>query len=157
MRRPAHGLSDGRPADALRAAKHGQDPRLLGVLRLPTVLAGRHSAATSAARRAVNRGLTRDYEPIQAELPAPRGKIMLQECVHCQSLLRNRVACNFDEFSVNQLLNRIVKASAVRLVNSQQITPAHRDALKAVATMFAPIDNIQLEPRLFRQIQFMAI
>ncbi len=101
----------------------------------------------------LRRGLAHGYEPLEDELAAPRGKIALHETIRLQQQLRNRVTCQFDEFTSNRACNQIVKASAVALIRSAQVTAAHRDALRAVIARLAKIDDVRLDAELFKRAQ----
>ena len=64
---------------------------------------------------AVRRGLPHRYRPRQDDLPLLRGKLDIPRQIARHSVRPDRLACNFDELSVDTPLNRVLKAAVVRL------------------------------------------
>jgi 5-methylcytosine-specific restriction enzyme subunit McrC len=124
-----------------------------GVDQCPTLLDLFAHLLIREAQTLLRRGLAHDYEPLKDELAVPRGKIALYETIRLQQQLRNRVACRFDEFTSNRACNQIVKASALALIRSAQVTAAHHDGLRAVITRLARIDDVRLDAELFKRAQ----
>lgn len=65
---------------------------------------------------AVRRGLPHRYLQHQDELPRLRGKLNVQRQFTRNAVRPDRLACVFDEFSANTPLNRVLKATVVRLL-----------------------------------------
>jgi 5-methylcytosine-specific restriction enzyme subunit McrC len=63
------------------------------------------------ARAITRRGLARDYVDLEEDLTAPRGRIDMQLTVARQTTRRGRLACAFDELSVDRPFNQILKAT----------------------------------------------
>ncbi len=124
-----------------------------GVDQCPTLLDLFAYLLVRETQTLLRRGLAHDYEPLEDELAAPRGKIALHETIRLQQQLRSRVACRFDEFTSNRACNQIVKATALALARSDQVTAAHHDALRAVVARLARIDDVRLDAELFKRAQ----
>ena len=68
-------------------------------------------------RTAVRRGLPHRYIHVEDNLPRLKGKLNIQRQFSQNAVRPDRLACIFDEFSADTPLNRILKATVVRLIN----------------------------------------
>lgn len=59
----------------------------------------------------LKRGLGKEYIPQTEALSSLRGKIDIAESIKTQSMLRKQLICTYDEFSVNSIMNRIIKST----------------------------------------------
>ena len=91
------------------------------------------------ARRGIGRGFVGTSDAIAS----PRGKIDVADTVKTQSLRRKRVVCDYDEFSVDTKLNRIVKSTALRLM-SAPISKARKQELRKGLAYFVDVGTIDL-------------
>ena len=66
----------------------------------------------------LKRGLGKEYIPQTEALSSLRGKIDIAESVKTQSMLRKQLICTYDEFSVNSIMNRIIKSTIEILLRS---------------------------------------
>ena len=91
----------------------------------------------------LKRGLGREYIPQTEALSSLRGKIDIAESIKTQSMLREQLICTYDEFSVNNTMNRIIKSS-VELLLSSNISKQYRKKLKKLMAYFGEVDLIDL-------------
>ena len=70
---------------------------------------------TCAVARRLRRNLSHDYQRRQADLNRMRGRINLLRTERRQLLQRGRIACTFDELTVDTPRNRYVKAALRKL------------------------------------------
>ena len=91
----------------------------------------------------LKRGLGREYIPQTEALSSLRGKIDIAESIKTQSMLREQLICTYDEFSVNNTMNRIIKSS-VELLLSSNISKQYRKKLKKLMAYFCEVDLIDL-------------
>lgn len=61
----------------------------------------------------IKRGLGKEYIPQTEALSSLRGKIDIAESIKTQSMLRKQLICTYDEFSVNSIMNRIIKSKKI--------------------------------------------
>jgi len=87
----------------------------------------------------LKRGLGREYIPQTESLSALRGKINMAETIKTQSLLKKRLVCSYDEFSVNSYLNQIIK-STVGLLLMSDIAKARKKELRKLMVFFGEVD-----------------
>ena len=63
----------------------------------------------------VRRGLPHRYRPVEEDLPLMRGKLDVRRQLTRHAVRADRLACRFDELSVDTPLNRVLKAAVIRL------------------------------------------
>ena len=63
----------------------------------------------------LKRGLGKEYIPQTEALSSLRGKIDIAESIKTQSMLRKQLICTYDEFSVNSIMNRIIKEHSMQV------------------------------------------
>ena len=89
-------------------------------------------------------GLYREYITKNETLSVMRGKLDLQETIHNRIQRKQKLACEFDELSENNLFNQILKTTMYYLLIDDGVTMDRKIALKKVLVFFDGID--QLEP-----------
>ena len=95
---------------------------------LPNLIA---ELLTHAVKRRMRRNLSFDYRRRHADLDRVRGRINLLRTERRQLLQRGRVACSFDELTVDTPRNRYVKAALnllARVVNKDKLARRCRSA-----------------------------
>ena len=66
----------------------------------------------------LKRGLNREYLPKTEALSSLRGRIDIPESIKQQTMRRKQMVCTYDDFSVNSMLNRIIKSTVLLLLRS---------------------------------------
>lgn len=89
-------------------------------------------------------GLYREYITKNETLSVMRGKLDLQETIHNRIQRKQKLACEFDELSENNLFNQILKTTMYYLLIDDGVAMDRKIALKKVLVFFDGID--QLEP-----------
>ncbi len=89
----------------------------------------------------VKQGLYREYVPMQEELSVMRGKLNINDTIRLQVQKKQKLACEFDEFSEDNLYNQILKMTMLRLVRTQNLKKDQRQKLKKLMIWF---DNVTL-------------
>lgn len=93
----------------------------------------------------LKQGLYKEYVTKEDTLPVVRGKIDLSATMRNKIQHRRVMTCEFDELSENNLLNQILKTTAVFLIQSQKVSSKYRQALKRTMLLFESVDEI--DPR----------
>lgn len=93
----------------------------------------------------VKRGMHRDYLPFQEDIQTIRGRIYLPKTIRLIARGSSSVNCDFDEFSIDNLFNRILKATATHLIHKNGVREENRVALHRVLLFFAKVSFIELE------------
>ncbi len=84
---------------------------------------------------AVRRGLPHRYRLREDDLPLLRGKLDIRRQLARHSFRADRLACSFDELSVDTPLNRVLKAAVVRLASTTR-SAANARKLAELAARF---------------------
>lgn len=92
----------------------------------------------------VRQGLYSEYVPRSEALPTVRGKIDLDGTIQLKVAQRLQVSCDFDEFSEDNQLNQVLKATMLLLLGSAQVKPARRKELRQLLPFF---QNVREVPR----------
>lgn len=95
------------------------------------------------AGRQVKQGLWREYVNRTEDLATVRGKIDLAGTVRNRVTRTQRISCEYDEISENNLLNQVVKTTAMILLRHGNVSEAHRADLRRVMLYFSGVDEIE--------------
>lgn len=90
----------------------------------------------------IKQGLHREYTIKKDTLTTLRGKVDLSETIKDKQQRKQVISCEFDELSENNLLNQIIKTTALILIRGNGVTAEHRNALKKALLFFDEIDTI---------------
>ncbi len=69
----------------------------------------------------IKRGLNKNYVPNEEETSNIRGKININESINKQSFMNKKLVVDFDEYSIDSQLNRIVKTAGKFLIKSNKV------------------------------------
>lgn len=84
----------------------------------------------------IRSGFYRSYVERKEELPSVRGKILLQDSINAMSIYRTRLVCEYDEYSLDNLFNRILKYTIDALLRNQNIDAETKKTLKKQSAFF---------------------
>lgn len=93
--------------------------------------------------RQVKQGLHREYVPMQDDLSVMRGKLNMGETVRLKVQNKQKLGCEFDEFSEDSLYNQILKVTIHRLIRAEDVAPERKQALRRVSVYFGNVRLIQ--------------
>ena len=91
----------------------------------------------------LKRGMGKEYIPQTEALSSLRGKIDIAESIKTQSMLRKQLICTYDEFSVNSIMNRIIK-STIEILLRSNISKQRKKNLRKLMLYFSEVDFIDL-------------
>ena len=94
----------------------------------------------------IKRGLGREYIEKTESLSALRGRIDLSESIKTRSVLRQRLVCSFDDFSVNTPMNQILKATMILLLYGD-ISKLRKKELRRLLVYFGEVDTADIPAR----------
>ena len=78
----------------------------------------------------LKQGLYKEYILQSEELSVLRGKLNLQGTIKNRTQHRQKLACEYDELSENNLLNRILKTTIMILIRQKTVKPDRKVLLK---------------------------
>jgi 5-methylcytosine-specific restriction enzyme subunit McrC len=96
----------------------------------------------------LKKGLYREYIQNTEELSVLRGKLNLQGTIKNKIQHKEKLVCDYDELSENNLLNQILKTTMLVLVRQVDVKPEYKAVLKKNLVFFDGVDGI--EPSLIR-------
>lgn len=91
----------------------------------------------------LKRGLGKEYIPQIETLSTLRGKIEMSESIKTQSLQKRQLVCNYDEFSVNSYLNRIIKSTVLILLKSD-MAKSRKIELRKLMVYFEEVEVLDI-------------
>ncbi len=102
----------------------------------------------------VKRGLIKEYISKDEEIETLKGKINLRESMKLKINNKNKLYCEFDQLSINNYLNRIIKTTIYILILSKDISPKNKNNLKKLLFLFSDIDLINVDKIRWNKIQY---
>ncbi|MDD2211714.1 MAG: 5-methylcytosine-specific restriction endonuclease system specificity protein McrC [Clostridia bacterium] len=100
----------------------------------------------------IKRGLGREYIEKTEAISSPTGKINVSASIRQQAMLRKQLVCDFDEFTENAYVNKILKTTSMLLIRSPEVSPQRKKVLKRVILYFTGVDEVDS-----RRIQWSSI
>ena len=91
----------------------------------------------------LKQGLYKEYTLQLEELSVLRGKLNLQGTIKNRIQHRRRLACEYDELSEDNLLNRILKTTMMILVRQETVKQDRKALLKKNLILFENVDMIE--------------
>lgn len=91
----------------------------------------------------VKRGLGREYIEEQEAIASLRGKIDITASIKSRTMLKKQMVCEYDEFSINTYMNKILK-STVMLLLKADVSKNRKKELKKLLVYFDDVDTIDV-------------
>ena len=98
-----------------------------------------------AVSRQLKQGLYREYVSKEEELTSLRGKIDMQASIRNRIDQKQRLICEYDELSENNLYNQIIKTTMHHLIYMNTVRPENKALLKKNMLFFDSVDQIALK------------
>lgn len=92
----------------------------------------------------IKRGLGKEYVLHTKSLSTICGKIDISASIKEQSMLRKKIVCNFDEFSINAYMNRIIRTTMDVLIKSD-ISKGRKKQLRKLLIYFLEVEPLNCE------------
>ena len=93
--------------------------------------------------RQVKQGLYREYVPMQEDLSVMRGKLNINDTIALKVQRKQKLSCEFDEFSEDNLYNQILKVTIHRLIKADDVAAERKQALRKLIVFFGNVSLIQ--------------
>lgn len=91
----------------------------------------------------LKQGLHREYVTNHENLLAMRGKIDVHGTIKNQIQRKKILACEYDELSVNNIFNRILKTTVMILIKATSVKPECKADLKRVILFFDEVETVE--------------
>lgn len=102
----------------------------------------------------IKRGLGRTYISKQESLSLIKGKINISESIKQNKFIRRRMICEYDDFSEDNTLNQILKATVSVLIKCPRLDSKIKRKLIKLKLYFSHIKTIQLSNSLFLKCKY---
>ena len=91
----------------------------------------------------IKRGLGREYLLNSDSLSTLKGRIDISTSIKEKSLIKRQLVCNYDEFSVNSYMNRIIKTTMELLLHSD-INKVRKKDIRKLLMYFAEVSSLEI-------------
>lgn len=90
----------------------------------------------------LKQGLYREYIGQYKNMTVMRGKLDIQGTIHNKLQRKQQLCCEFDDLSVNNIFNQILKTTITILICEKSVKIKHKNELKKIMLFFDNIDVI---------------
>ena len=90
----------------------------------------------------LKQGLYREYISFSEDLPTLRGKINMPGTVQNYVSQKRKLFCDYDELSVNNTLNQVLKSTSLLLIKHENVDVDYKNELKKEILYFSDVDLI---------------
>ncbi len=98
----------------------------------------------------LKQGLAREYISETGALAGIRGRIDITESIKTRTMLRKRMVCTYDEFSVNTYMNRIIKTTMLQLLHAD-VGKSRKKEIRRLLVFFQGIQELHIYSINWRQ------
>ncbi len=102
----------------------------------------------------LKQGLYREYIQRKDGLPLLRGRLDVNETIRYKIGRQNRLGCEYDELSENNIFNQIVKSTLLLLVRNKSVHSKRKSQLHTILPFFAHVDEVTLNDIRWDMLQY---
>lgn len=92
----------------------------------------------------IKRGVNKEYISVEEELSVLKGRINVSGTLKRNGVILNKIICEFEDYSSNDYLNKIIKTTIMHLIRSNNISQNYKKKLKLLNNMFNDINQIEI-------------
>ena len=108
-----------------------------------------------AIHKQLKRGLYKEYITTNEILSSLKGKIDISTSIKLNTLKNKKMYCEFDEYSENSYLNRIIKTAMIAIIKSDMIKDKKRkEELKKLIKYFKNVTLVNKEDIQWKKLRF---
>jgi len=89
----------------------------------------------------IKRGLGKEYILKEEQLSNPKGKFNITESIKNSAIQKKQLICEYDDFSINSYLNRIIKTTSMLLIKSD-VSSERKKSLKRLMIYFNEVEEL---------------
>ena len=105
-------------------------------------------------KKQVKKGIYRNFIYEENELKYVKGKININQSIKNNYSISKKIVCEYDEFSENILLNRIIKTTIFYLIKSNKVGNSTKQELKKLSIYFRNSQIIEISNIKWNAIRF---
>lgn len=102
----------------------------------------------------LKQGLYREYTTQKESIFLMRGKLDMIKTVHNRIQQKQKLACEFDELSENNLYNQILKTTMYYLMKDMKVSKEHKNALNRELIFFDGVTLLEPASILWRNLNY---
>lgn len=91
----------------------------------------------------LKKGLKRDYVSKHETLPTLKGKLNIDGSVRNLAARKRLLDCDYDELSVDNIFNQIVKTTALLLIKHGEVSKERKGSLKKLMFYFSDVSTVE--------------
>ena len=91
----------------------------------------------------LKQGLHREYITFREDLPTLKGKLDIHGSIKQKIDQKRRLSCEYDELSENNILNQILKTTALQLIQCSDVSHERRQVLRKQMMFFEAVDVVE--------------
>jgi 5-methylcytosine-specific restriction enzyme subunit McrC len=99
------------------------------------------------------RGYTRDYQTFVAAYPGVRGRLLLKETISSGKLFTKKTFSQFDDYTFDNPLNQIIKASLRNLLNQADLNDHCAMLIRRKLSKFSEVSDLKLNKDHFSAVR----
>ena len=92
----------------------------------------------------LKRGLYREYVSVRDNIAVVRGKVELANTLRLKQKKIQKLSCNYDEFSENNIYNQILKTTMQMLLHTDNVDNVRKNELKKLIVFFSSVDTVEI-------------
>lgn len=92
----------------------------------------------------LKQGLYREYIGVNEDLATLKGKIDMTSSIKLKLQKKRTLSCEYDELSVNNRFNQIIKSTVMLLIKQPSVSLKHKSELKKEMLYFSEVDTVEL-------------
>ena len=120
-------------------------PEALGAESFDQIEALLSAILLEGITRQFRRGLYKEYVEGEGLLQVLRGKIDIHETIRLKTQVSRQVYCHYDEFSVDNIYNQVLKALCLLILKRGRIASQQRKNFKRLLISFHEVQDISLD------------
>ena len=102
----------------------------------------------------LKQGLCREYMNRREVLPVMKGRLDINGTIRARIQRQCTLSCEYDELSENNIFNRILKGTMLRLLHCSDIQRKRKVQLRRIMPFFSDIDDIDLDAIKWNTLRF---
>lgn len=102
----------------------------------------------------LKQGLYKEYVPINEQRTVLKGKLDMPGTIMNRIKRGRCVSCDYDELSVNNIYNQIIRTTAERLIKEPTVDKARKSQLRSIMPFFDGIDLVDLKSIRWKALSF---
>lgn len=102
----------------------------------------------------LKQGLHKEYIAKHEIISTLKGKLNLQETIKEKLAKRLRLACEYDEFTINNIYNQIIKSTIFILLSQNDVKTERKQKLRKLMLFFDEVEQINLKTIKWKSLRY---